>query len=100
MAQHHYLIIEGPSKMDFMLAIFDGGPNNRRPVVFRLVDPDPHPDSQLQDELTSFILDGAEREDGGGENWIFKGFYHLGKVSKIPAHGFFSTSMRRGWMEF
>ena len=85
-----YDITDGPSKMDFMLSLFDGDTQHRRPVVFTL----------RGEGLTSFIIDGVEREDGSGENWIFKGSYYLGSISRILAHGFFSTRMRKGWIEY
>lgn len=82
-----YTITDGPSKMDFMLAVFDGNsPRERRMVALRTEDEGNLP----------FAIDAIRREDGGSENWLFSGC--MG-ITGEEYHGYFSTRTRKGWVE-
>lgn len=88
-------IVNGPSKFEVILSLFDGNAQNRRPV--NLV---------LMTEKTGifgrdFFFDSVEREDGSGECWNFSGLYkpELQSDRLVRAHGFYSTQTRKGFLE-
>lgn len=91
-------IIQGPSKFDLMLALFDRKVNNPRHVDFKL----------SGGNVTTFVvINGVEVEDGSGENWIFKGYAknatatdHQGAKTSSTCFGFYRTDTRKGWIEF
>ncbi len=91
-------IVDGPSKFDLMLALFDVYSNRRRTVEFLLENPEAK-QVDLQCASLNFVINEVGREDGGDENWLFKGYY---KVADRNGHvrGFFSTRTRKGWVEF
>lgn len=91
-------ITDGPSKWDLILAIFEGDSLHRREVTFTLEDRGTtDPNIQWFDQR-SFMLNGASREDGSGNNWLIHGYF-LGATT-VHAHGFYSTRTRDGWLEF
>ncbi len=93
-----WLIVDGPSKCDLMLALFDGDCYHcRRPLTFSLEDPEPEPMAPKSVDLP-FVIEEIGRKDGSGENWNFKGVYVSNQ--KCLAQGFFSTRTRKGWIEF
>lgn len=84
-------IIDGPSKWNLMLSLFDGDSLHRRPVFFFTDAPAPNGLAPRVEVYINII----EREDGSGENWNFDGC--LKDSTRVK--GFFSTSRRRGWLE-
>jgi len=92
-------ITDGPSKLDFMLALFDGD-YHRRKVEFCFEDPQRQPGDPTIPSL-SFVVNEVSRGDGlwdCDENWLFKGYFPGN--DNAPARGFFSTRTRKGWIEF
>lgn len=87
-------IVDGPSKWDLMLALFDRECCPSRMVTFSIRGPQmdlgKHP---IFSE--SFEINEVSQEDGSGENWLFKG-----SCFSKHAHGFFSTRTRKGWLEY
>lgn len=89
MATQTLQIVDGPSKFDLMLGLFDGNCANPRTVRFVILD-------RSLDKITmSVLLNGISKEDGGGENWLLTGLSN-GKLVR----GFFSTKTRKGHLEF
>lgn len=94
-------ITDGPSRWDFMLAIFDGDYLHRREVSFSIEDPKRKPENQhISSSL--FIIDEVGRQGESDEKWLFNGLgYYPGTDSdRRIVHGFFSTHTRKGWVEF
>ena len=89
MATQRFEILEGPSKLDLMLGLFDGTSTKPRLVLFSLWD------GASAWTVTSVLLSGVSREDGSGESWIFTGCTN-GKSIK----GYFSTKTRKGHLEY
>ncbi|MCX6720423.1 MAG: hypothetical protein NTW11_01305 [Candidatus Staskawiczbacteria bacterium] len=102
-----FTITNGPSKWEFILAIFDGDSRARRAVTFVLNDPrrelsEDYGEVVLDDAnppYLTFVINGAERVDGSDDNWHFKGFYPHA-TGHIFARGTFSTKDRKGWVEW
>ena len=91
MAARRYGIVNGPSKWDLMLSLFDDGCGNcdhSRRATFYLDDP-----SRAMKEI-DILVSKVGKESKGGDSWIFEGSYVLGTVK-----GFFSTKTRKGWLE-
>ena len=88
MATQEFQILEGPSKYDLMLGLFDGNCAKPRLVLFALWD------GARTRTVTSVLLSGVSREDGSGESWIVTG-YTNGKRVK----GYYSTKTRKGNLE-
>ncbi|TSC67161.1 MAG: hypothetical protein CEO19_331 [Parcubacteria group bacterium Gr01-1014_73] len=95
MATEKNYITDGPSKWDFVLSAADGDNAHRRIVNFEL-DVD-HGRKLL---VNNILIDGLEREDGSGENWLFVGQYFYRTVAAKKIKGFYSTKTRQGWFEF
>jgi len=100
----HVRIVNGPSKFDLMVSLFDGDCNHRREVKFHTERPEKSPHrSGLMDypimvnTYPAIVINGIERESGGGENWNFQGFL-LG-VDCCNVKGYYSTQTREGWLE-
>lgn len=81
-------IINGPSKWDLMLAIFDSTSSNPRVLTFEITD-----DSIDEVEVR---INGVRREDSSGESWSMSG--RLGPVSDTVKI-YFNTQTRKGRME-
>lgn len=88
-------IVNGPSKFDLMLTLFDGDSSHRRTVAFLLENPETEPWCGS----LNFVINKVEREDGSGENWLFRG-YSSDTDKNLPVKGLFSTRTRKGWIEF
>ncbi|OGZ72211.1 MAG: hypothetical protein A2998_03375 [Candidatus Staskawiczbacteria bacterium RIFCSPLOWO2_01_FULL_37_25b] len=86
MATQHLTIVDGPSKFELMLGLFDVNSTNPRLVHFILAGgwPDPWP----------VLLSGVSKEDGSGENWLFTGYHDDHQVK-----GYFSTRTRKGRLD-
>lgn len=83
------VIIDGPSKFDLMVSLFDGTTESQKVLVFRL-------DNQ---RILNIRITSLQREDGSGENWIFQGFtnhYPRPYAEEQHVNGFFSTQNRKG----
>jgi len=89
-----FLIVNGPSKWDLMLALLDGDCTSRRRVVFSLQSEKnksmPVPDQE-------FIINGIDREDGSGEGWLIRGISTAPHDKRMQAY--FSTKTRHGWLK-
>lgn len=85
-------ILNGPSKFDLMLALFDRAGASPRSVYFTL-----HSDEQAE-----VVVTGVEAESGSGEEWLFKGYRRL-RTQDVAAPqnvvGFYSTQHRKGWVQ-
>jgi len=86
-------IIDGPSKFDLMLSLFDGDIQHRRIAKFTLAG-----DAEIR-----VFVDSIEREDGSGESWNITGNIHGRVISTalMKAYGekfemYFSTKKRKG----
>ena len=77
-------ILNGPSKFDIMLALFD-----RRKVSLRVCFPRGNPfDAPL-------IVSSVEAEDGSGDSWNIKGTLQV-EDGLYPFSFYFSTKNRKG----
>lgn len=83
-------IVSGPSKMDLMLAVFDGARTKRRSVEFEVTT-----EGGITWPMT-IIVDRAGRIDGSDENWTFKGVRIDHAFDSRPVSGHFSTKTRKG----
>lgn len=92
-------IVQGPSKFDLMLALFDRKPINTRSVEFKL--------AGGNNISAHVVLNGVEVESGCGESWIFKGYVRRASPSlerSVPAPpsdcwGYYRTDTRKGWIK-
>ncbi len=84
-------IVNGPSKWDLMLAIFDSTSEKPRRVTFVL-----HDGRRIEMNLVAI-----SREDGSGESWCFEGLVRLsdGECERL-LKGYFATRDRRGTLWF
>ena len=96
---YRFNITDGPSKWDLILSIFDGDSSNRRKATFSIEEPEAHEKYPRLPDL-DFVINGATREDGSGENWLIQGYYPGANDPTVPMNGFYSTKNRRGWLEF
>lgn len=74
-------VVEGCSKMDLMLALFDSRSGNRRYLCFTL--------GNGREAKVSVVSVGAE--DGSGESWNIEGF-----LWKLKSSDGFETMMSKG----
>jgi hypothetical protein len=84
-------ILDGPSKFDLMLSLFDGNSTKPRYARFFILEPGARESSNSIPVLISGII----REDGSGEKWIFTGYIQGKSVT-----GYFCTQDRRGWIRY
>ncbi len=108
-------ITDGPSKMDLMLALFDGGPGDRREVLFTLECDIGHLSETILHPPchAKLIINRMSRKDGYVERWFFRGRLNglegeigrknSGVLSDVDvscrASGYFSTEIRKGWVD-
>ena len=85
-------IVNGPSKWDLMLGLFDGNSSSRRSVVFSAVN------LFNNIEEVAVFVNFLAREDGSGEKWNFAGFMIDAAWKAVAVKGYFSTQHRRGTM--
>ena len=85
-------IVDGPSKLDLMLSLFDGDSGLRRKVTFLL-------ERSLSRNHLHPVINKVGREDGSGENWMFEGYCRKVNGQDDLIRGFFSTRTRTGWVE-
>ena len=88
-------IVNGPSWGDMMFSQWHGNSKGRHSVQFRVDWGERIPTVSGNTDLFAVIINGADREDGSGESWIFRGYAGRDKVS-----GYYSTRTRKGWIEF
>ncbi|MDP3793910.1 MAG: hypothetical protein Q8R07_04110, partial [Candidatus Uhrbacteria bacterium] len=80
-----FSIMNGPSKFDLMLALFDRDPEPSdlpRTVIFMLLEDDGH-------ATRSAMIDGVQVEDGSGESWNIEGqlwYSSLGRYRPFKAY--------------
>lgn len=80
------VIVEGPSKFDLMLALFDG---NGRTVTFR---------TSFDDVLRARIH-SVGIEDGSEESWLISGSYPWLDGATCLFEGYYSTRRRTGYLK-
>jgi hypothetical protein len=83
-------IVNGPSKFDLMLSLFDGNKTPRRTVDFHLEGVK----TRIQVAITEI-----QQEDGSGESWNFEG-HTQNPFMHFQVCGYFSTSGRTGTLNF
>jgi hypothetical protein len=66
-SQEYWAIEQGPSKMDLMLALFDGEKMGTRTVTFGI-----SMAGRTLSQVTMIIL-GVSHEDGSGDSWLIRG---------------------------
>lgn len=90
-------VVNGPSKFDLMLGLFDSKAVNARAVAF-----------QLQDgRCIEVVVNAVSQEDGSGESWNIEGRARrlstdVGPVPPVPRRlkGYYSTQGRKGWLRW
>jgi hypothetical protein len=95
-------IVDGPSKFDLMLALFDVGFKGKYPrgVIFTIDDKQRKVGwSGGQFPPLVFLIDSLSREDGSCENWNWEGVCVELDIEHLRTKGFFSTKTRKGWVE-
>ena len=94
MATQEFIINGGPSKLDLMLALFDGDCSHRRLIKLSLV---PMHSSNPCIQEHEFILNIVERKDGSGERWMLSGVCTSPAGSKNRhMSAYYCTSDRHG----
>lgn len=86
-----FRIVNGPSKFDLMLSLFDGNKMPRRTVKFLL--------EGIKQEVEVAIA-SVEQEDGSGESWNWAGNTRASTVRGYNVKGYFATRGRVGHLEF
>jgi hypothetical protein len=84
-------IVNGPSKFDLMVSLFEGNPKHRRTVSFAL--------EGIREEMQVGIT-AVEQESGGGESWNWQGNLHNDKGARYRVKGYFGTKGRTGHFNF
>lgn len=107
----HMKLTEGPSKFDFVTSLFHSNGEHPCPVKFTF---------ELDGiaAQAEVLIASAEREDGSGENWLFKAYlvklifpnsgplgtlHRFQPISKLfegerSVHGYFDMRRRKGWI--
>jgi hypothetical protein len=88
MAQR-YEIVEGPSKWDLMMSLFDRE-NEREPIEFRVMQ------GGIKRSVYVVTIEIGKLVTGAKNDWTFKG---CTGGRGIPVRGLFSTRTRTGWIE-
>ncbi len=86
-----FSIVNGPSKFDFMVSLFEGNHRPRRTVNFRL--------AGFTEEVPVAIT-AVQQEDGSGESWNWEGNLHLSTAKSYQVKGYFGTKGRCGHFHF
>ena len=98
MARFH--IVRGPPREDFNSSLTEGDALHRKPVEFQVAESEHSSD---QHQTLQFIVEGLEREDGGGQNWLFHGscISEDQRFNNVQAKGFlsFETEVSSGWLD-
>lgn len=95
---HQFFIKNGPSKFDLMVSLLDGDSTSRKTVEIEYGN---RPESPIQIKRKINIrIDSLEREDGSGENWIFKG-YQVTEIEGLRrVEGYYALRTRTGHIRF
>ncbi|MDO8559421.1 MAG: hypothetical protein Q7S23_00075 [bacterium] len=95
-SQQH-AIVDGPSKWDLMLSLFDGDCDHRRPVAFKVRR------ANGFEYSVAVTINEVGREDGSGENWNIHGYLNSDPTGMfkagVPVRCFFTTKRRTGWLK-
>ena len=97
-----YDIIDGPSKFDLMLSLFDTNNLITRMVTFKVVNLPRLCKPAIADQV---CIDRLERSRQEEDLWAFSGFRIADEERKTNNHinihyeGMYSTRKRRGYME-
>lgn len=88
-------IIDGPSKFDLMLALFDRKSVNTRQVTFATEN------GRDLGQTLNAVINSVGVEDGSGESWILEGYFMSrlrGTMPPPPRHFkmYFHTGRRQG----
>ncbi|MEK7520155.1 MAG: hypothetical protein AAB581_02875 [Patescibacteria group bacterium] len=86
-------IINGPSKWDLILALFEGDSLSRRQVKFTIRRHIPF--LEFLGTEPYVVINEIGRESGCKETWLFKGY--MGE--NITVEGYFHTDNRKGWIK-
>lgn len=93
-------ISNGPGKWDLMVSLADNTFENPRYALFAVDVPadatNPRNAPLCMTEVL-VCLNALEREDGSGNNWLFKGF---NPKSGQKIEGYFNLQTRKGWIKF
>jgi hypothetical protein len=80
-------IVNGPSKFDLMVSLFEGNPESRRTVKFVVED----------GREANVAITMIKQEDGSGESWMYEGDGNfLGGRIRFRMNGYFSSRARSG----
>lgn len=92
----HADIIDGPSKFDLMLALFDGYQNNEGVRSIRRVVFVTNLGQPVRAQITSCAI-----EDGSNESWLISGnFVPVADPSvAFSFSGYYSTRRRKGYLQ-
>jgi hypothetical protein len=83
----HFNIVNGPSKFDLMVSLFEeGNPESPHTVKFVLED----------GREANVAITMIQKEDGSGESWNYVGRGDLGGRIWFHMNGYFSSRTRRG----
>lgn len=89
-----YMISKGPDKARLIVSQWHGDRTERIPVKFKVF-------KDGGSCWVDLIVNGADREDGSGENWLLKGYVlQSGGSFGQRFEAFFSIGTRGGWMKF
>ena len=87
-------IVNGPSKFDLMLALFNRKVVNQEGVIFTVAD--------VSLKLSA-VITGVAAEDGSGESWNLTGYVRPAHDPMVPPNNvkmWFRTDTRKGHMDF
>ena len=103
-------IVNGPSKFDLMLALFDScSKSGYRRVTFNYIkgdEIDPKNGHKICYGLSlpiEVLINEVGKEDGSGESWMFKGTIEAleqNRLKTVQVRGYFHTQHRNGWIQF
>ncbi len=98
-----YVVLEGPGALDWMNALFYGAGDTRHQVTMKARRKARRAGQRVEKSKLIFtftvLVDGAQREDGSGKNWIFRGWItarHGRSCEWVPVTGFYETHRNSG----
>ncbi|MFA6105284.1 MAG: hypothetical protein WC725_01640 [Patescibacteria group bacterium] len=83
-------IVDGPSKFDLMLALFENRTRPPKTLYFRC-----QRDDKMKTFLLSVNITSLTREDASAESWKFEGCF---TSTQRPVSGQFRTDTRKGYV--
>lgn len=87
--KYAFNVVGGPSKFDLMVSLFEGNPQHRRTVAFKL--------EGLRQEVHVAIT-GVQQEDGSGESWNIEGWVKGEPSAHVKAY--YTSRGRSGYFRF